>query len=119
MTDVQSYGYLGSRQAVGILSAANKNVPGGWLVTFTSQMLYPADFLIYHIALKGPNGNFDVYIDDTFYSTAVRADRNEYDPKQPIYMRRGQDLSFHFSSTAPAGPTPQVWIYARTPTGLF
>lgn len=119
MTDQPSYGYLGQRAAFGALSADNRNVPGGWLAMFSSQDLYPADFLIWHIALKGPTGGFDVYIDDTFYSTASRSDRNEYDPKQPIYMRRGQSLSFHFASTDPAGPVPEVRIFARQPTGLF
>lgn len=112
-----SYGYLGFRAALGALSAANRNVPGAWVVTFKPQDLYPGDVEIYHIALQGPFGTFDVYIDDQFYSTAVRSDRNEYDPKNAMYVRRGQEVSFHFSSTAT--PRPQVWIYARQPSGIF
>jgi hypothetical protein len=111
------YGYLGQRAQTGVLLATNKNVPGAWVVTFLSQDLYPQDFDIYHMALKGPNGNFDVYIDDSFYSTAVRSDRNEYDPKQPMHVRRGQTVSFHFSSTS--APAPQVWLYAKRPGGFL
>jgi hypothetical protein len=119
VTDSVDTGYLGVRPAVGVLSAANRNVPGGWYVLFRPQDLYPVDVHIYHIALKGPPGNFDVYIDQSFYSTAVRSDRNEYDPKQPMFVRRGQEVSFHFSSTDATATPPQVWMYARLPTGFF
>lgn len=120
MTDGPAYGYLGARQKSGELSAENQNVAGGWLVVFTpTDLSYPGDVEIYHIAVKGPPGNFDVYIDTQFYSTAVRADRNEYDPKHPMYVRRGQSVSFHFSSTDATATAPTVNIYARQPTGLF
>jgi hypothetical protein len=106
-------GYLGSRQGIGELSAANKNVPGAWVVTFKTQDLYPIDFEIYHIAMRGPTGNLLVYIDESFYSAAPRTDVNEYDPKQPMFVRRGQEVSFHLSSVNE--PVPQIWIYARLP----
>jgi hypothetical protein len=115
---VSAHGYLGVRAARGILSAANRNVPGGWVVTFPPTELYPIDFEIYHCAVKGPRGNFDVYIDDSFYSTAVRSDRNEYDPNRNMFVRRGQTVSWHYSSTD-ATNQPQVWIYARLPTGII
>lgn len=111
-------GYLGSRGASLVeLSADNKNVPGGWVATFRAQDLYADDFEVYHIAVKGPNGNFDVYVGDLFYSAAVRSDRNEYDPKNAMYVRRGQDISFHFSSAA--APQPEVVIYTRQPQQGF
>lgn len=119
MSDGPAFGYLGSRQKQGVRSTANLNVSGGWLVTFDPQDLYPADVEIYHIAVKGPPGNFDVYIDTQFYSTAVRADRNEYDPKHPMYVRRGQSVSFHFSSTDATATAPIVNMYARQPSGIF
>lgn len=112
-------GYLGSRgPSLVELSADNRNVAGGWVATFRAQDLYPDDFEIYHISVKGPNGSLDVYIDELFYSTTTRSDRNEYDPKNAMYVRRGQDVSFHFSSAAL--PRPDVVIYTRQPQqGLF
>lgn len=111
-------GQLGVRPATGILSADNRNVPGSWVVTFTPGEDLPAiDVEVWHIAVKGPPGNFDVYIDDAFYSTAVRSDRNEYDPKHPMYVRRGQTITFHFSSADT--PAPQVWLYLRQPRGSY
>lgn len=115
MTQPNAGGYLGSRQALGVLSADNRNVPGAWVVTFKTQDLYPIDVEIYHIAIRGPTGNMLVYIDDRFYSATSRTDRNEYDPKQPMFVRRGENITFHLSSTAT--PQPQVWIYARQ-TGI-
>lgn len=110
----QGTGYLGNRGAsTVVLSAANKNVPGGWVATFLPEDLYPEGVEVYHISLKGPAGNFDVYLDDVFYSTAVRSDRNEYDPRNPMYVRPGQTISFHFSATT--GTAPVVNIFARQP----
>lgn len=113
MTQPIATGYLGSRAGLGVLSATNRNVAGSWVVTFPPNELPPDDFEIYHIALRGPTGNLLVYIDDTFYSAASRTDVNEYDPKQAMFVRRGQTVSFHLSSAAL--PRPQVWIYMRQP----
>lgn len=116
MSQPDTGGYLGHRIPTTVrLSADNKNVAGGWVAEFRDT--YAIDVDIYHIAMRGPSGSFDVYIDDAFYSTDTRSDRNEYDPKQPMHVRKGQVVSFHFSATAT--PAPQVWIYARQPTGVF
>lgn len=109
-------GYLGSRQATGVLSADNRNVAGAWLVTFKSQDLPPIDFEIYHIAIRGPYGNMLVYIAENFYSATSRTDVNEYDPKQPMFVRRGEDVTFHLSNDD--SPAPTVWIYIRQPQGI-
>lgn len=112
-------GYLGMRGASTVkLDPANKFVAGSWVATFLPNDLYPQDFEVYHIALLGPSGGFRVYLDDLFYSTADRSDSNEYDPKNPMYVRRGQTISFHFKSAA--SPTPTVNIFARQPQqGLY
>lgn len=108
-------GYLGNRGPSTVkLDPANLNTPGSWVATFLPEDLYPEAVEIYHISVKGPAGNFDVYLDNVFYSTAVRADRNEYDPRNPMYVRPGQTLSFHFSSAA-ATNAPTVNIFARQP----
>jgi len=112
-------GYLGYRGASTVAkSASNRIAAGSWVATFLPADLYQEDYEIYHISVKGPAGFFDVYLDDTFYSTAVRSDRNEYDPKNPIYVRRGQTITFHFSSSS--NPAPTVNIFARQPQqGIF
>lgn len=107
-------GYLGFRAPSTVaLSANNKYVAGSWVATFKAQDLYPDDFEVYHISVRGPSGGLLVYIDDQFYSVTTRSDFNEYDPKNPMYVRRGQDISFHFRSTAT--PRPEVYIYNRQP----
>ncbi len=103
-------GYLGSRQATGVLSPANLNVAGAWVVTFRPQDMPVEPYDVYHIALKGPRGNFQVYIDDAFYSAAVRSDLNEYDPKQTMHVRPGQTITFHFSSTTTPQPVVNLWL---------
>lgn len=112
-------GYLGNRGAsTVVLDAANRYVSGSWVATFLPKDLYAEDFEIWHIALLGPYGGFRVYIDDTFYSADDRSDSNEYDPKHPIFVRRGQTITFHFKSAK--APTPTVNIFARQPQqGIF
>lgn len=112
MSQPDESGYLGSRIAKTVVhSAQNLNTPGGWLSTW--DPLAPIEVEVFHIAMKGPAGSFDVYIDDSFYTTDTRSDRNEYDPSQPMPVRPGQIVSFHFSATA--APAPQVWLYLRQP----
>jgi hypothetical protein len=108
-------GYLGSRSTTGVLSADNKYVAGSWVVTFPTQDLPPIDCVVYHIALTGPTGGFMVFVAENFYSAADRSDLNEYDPKQPMFVRRGESVSFHFKSAAT--PQPKVWLYLRQPGG--
>lgn len=112
-------GYLGMRAPTTIvLDPNNRYVPGSWVATFKPQDLYPQAFEVYHISLKGPSGGFDVYLDDAFYSTDDRSDRNEYDPNNAMYVRPGQTISFHFKSAA--APKPTVNIFSREPKqGVF
>lgn len=112
-------GYLGNRGASMVrLDTANLFVPGSWVATFLPDDLYPEDFEIFHIALLGPAGGFRVYLDNVFYSADDRSDQNEYDPKNAMYVRRGQTITFHFRSAA--APTPVVNIFARQPQqGIF
>lgn len=116
-TPGNAQGHLGNRAKTGVLSPDNKYVTGSWLVLFGPEDLYPINVEIYHIALRGPRGGFLVYIDDTFYSLDTRSDFNEYDPKQPMYVRSGQSVSFHFRSAA--NPVPEVNIFARQPQGVY
>lgn len=112
-------GYLGNRGASTVaLSAANRNVAGAWVATFLGKDLWPEAVEIYHIAMKGPRGSFQVFIDDTFYSADSRSDLNEYDPQNAMYLRPGQTITFEFSNTAL--PAPTVNIFARRPKqGIF
>jgi len=107
-------GYLGVRQASGEIGPANRNVAGAYVVTFSPDNFgVPDDFEIFHIAIKGPGGNFEVWIDETFYSTTDRGDINEYDPKWAMPVRRGQSVTFHWSLAT--GTAPQVWMFLRRP----
>lgn len=107
--------YLGSRQAVGFSDPSNVLGSGNWTARFRTEDLPPDDFEMFHAAVRGPGGYFLVYIDDKFYSTADRGDINEYDPQQPMYVRRGESLFFYWSVPSTQGSAPTVWIYLRTP----
>lgn len=117
-TDADGTGYLGNRGASTVaLSASNRYLAGGWVATFLPRDLWPEPVEIYHVALRGPRGGFLVYIDDLFYSTHDRSDVNEYDPKNPMYLRQGQTVTFEFRSLST--PAPTVNMFARRPSRIF
>lgn len=109
---------LGNRMKNGTLDAENPLLTGGWTVVFHPQdTALPADYIVYHIAILGPPGSsFRVYIDRVFYSNVARGDINEFDPSQPMYVRRGQSLFFYWNTAA--GNRPQVSIFCREPSPL-
>jgi hypothetical protein len=111
-------GNLGSFAVEGVIPVPpgkNLYVAGGWLVTFTPDELPMGApvFEIFHGALRGPGGLALVYIDDRLYDVIQNGLLNAYEPTQPMYVQRGQEISFHWSiATTPA---PKVWLYARIP----
>lgn len=105
--------YLGHRRQTGFLDAQNPRGAGFWTVRWRPQDLYPGAFEVYHAALQGPGGNFWVYLDDVFYSAAVRGDINEYDPIHPMFVRAGQTISFYWSIGS--GTAPTVTLFAQQP----
>lgn len=106
--------YLGFRTSIGFLDPANRVTPGAWTVLFTPEtMSIPDDYEVRHIALRGPGGDFEVWVDDHFYSASPRGDINEYDPKNPMPVRRGESIYFYFSRAT--GIRPTVLVYAYRP----
>lgn len=107
-------GNLGHRSAVGTLSTQNRVASGAWLVTFSPQML-PADsdFEVWHGAIRGPGGYFLVYIDDSLFGVGENGLINEYAPPTPMYVRKGQTITLHWSIAT--GDAPQAWLYLRQP----
>ena len=114
VTHPDGNGYLGDRGASTVaLDPNNPVLPGGWTAAFNPADLYPDAFEVWHIAVKGPAGGFEVWLDNKFYSGHDRSDRNEYDPKNAMYVRGGQAIFFYFNSAA--DPAPTVNIFARQP----
>lgn len=108
---------LGVRQAKGAADQTNPLLAGGWTVTFTPKDLSIAgDFEVYHIVIRGPGGQFEVWLDNTFYSAAIRGDRNEYDPNQAMPVRAGQTIYFYWNVAT--GTAPIVYLYPRTASPL-
>jgi hypothetical protein len=109
-------GNLGSRFALGQLSTANKFTPGTslWVVTFKPEtMPSEPEFEIWHGAVRGPGGIFLVYIDDQLFGVGENGLINEYAPSTPMFIRKGQAVTLHWSiATAPA---PTAWFYFRRP----
>ncbi len=104
---------LGSRSAVGALSAANKITAGGWVVTFRTQDMPQSDYEVWHGAAIGPGGYFLVYLDDTLFGVGENGRINEYAPPQAMYVRAGQSITLHWSIAT--GTAPQVTFRVREP----
>lgn len=112
-------GNLGSRDAYGTLAGVlepniNRVVSGAWLVRFPVNVL-PVDsqFEVYHGSLRGPGGQVAVYINDKQWGIILNGRRSEYAPKIPMYVNKGEEISFHW--TIISGTAPHVWIWLRIP----
>lgn len=108
-------GYLGDAQAVGVLSADNLITPGAWVVVFTPEIFGKGDidFEVYRGVAEGPGGYFKTYLGGKLYGTGENGRINEYAPTFPMFVRRGQQFTLHWSiATLPA---PKVVLYMRTP----
>ena len=114
---------LGTRKAIGALATAanpNRVTSGAWIVSFTPTVvgLGDVDFEVWHGAAKGPGGYFHVYIDDSFFGVGENGTINEYAPQIPMYVRRGQSVSLHWSIAT--GTAPEVTFWLREPeVGIF
>jgi hypothetical protein len=109
--------YLGSRSKTGTLSTRGFFTPGTslWVIEFQPQELVSdADFEMWHGAVRGPGGNFMVYLDDALYGVAENGSINEYAPPGgAMYVRKGQTITFNWSIAT--GSAPRAWIYLREP----
>jgi hypothetical protein len=110
-------GYLGVRPKSGVLSTKGYHTPGSnlWVIEWTPQELAgDADFEVWHGAIRGPGGNFLVYLDDALYGVAENGAINEYAPPGgAMYVRKGQTITFNWSIGT--GNAPRAWIYLREP----
>ena len=84
------------------------------MCTWRTQVL-PADtdFEVWHGALRGPGGQFLVYLDDQLYDVGENGAINAYEPNIAMYVRKGQEISMHWSIAT--GTAPMVWLYLRQP----
>lgn len=113
---MSTFGNLGQQVAVGALDVNNQVTPGTplWVVKFTPEMLpREMEFEVWHGAVRGPGGFFYVYIDNTFYGVGENGRINEYAPSIPMFVRRGQTISLHWSIAS--GTAPTATLYFRVP----
>lgn len=106
---------LGVRSAIGATSTSNRVTSGAWVVTFRPDKLAAnePEFEVWHGAIRGPGGYFLVYIDDQMYGVGENGLINEYAPPAAMWVRKGQEITFHWSIST--GTAPQVWLYLRRP----
>jgi len=108
---------LGDTFAEGIAPTAGKpNLYNatGWVVYFDADTLPAAEsYEVWHGAARGPGGIFLVYIDTKFFDVGENGLINRYEPTQPMFLRKGQIPSFHWSINT--GTAPKVWLYFREP----
>lgn len=104
---------LGKRKKTGAIDNQNPVKAGGWTIVFDPAFLgIQVPFEVYHAAVRGPAGSqFEVWIDDTFYSASIRGDRNEWDPSQPMHVTPGETIFFYYNTAN--GPAPTVAIFCR------
>lgn len=111
-------GNLGHRTARGVLASGqivNRVTPGGWVITFPTQVLpSDIDFEVWHAVIRGPGGYFYTYLDDIAYGVGANGRINEYAPaSSAMLVLKGQAITFHWSIAS--GVAPTAWIYLRTP----
>lgn len=105
---------LGFRDRTGVLSPDNRFTPGGWVITYRPEdMPAEAEFEVWHGAIRGPGGRFLVYIDNALFGVGENGSTNEYSPKIPMFIRKGQTITLHWSIAT--GTAPQAWLYFRRP----
>lgn len=105
---------LGSRYAQGALSGLNLVTPGAWVITFDpAEMVQQSDYEVWHGATRGPGGYFLVYLDDQLFGVGQNGLINEYAPTIPMYVRKGQVITMHWSIAT--GVAPRAWLYLRIP----
>lgn len=101
--------------AIPTAGAPNRYVAGGWVVTFAPAILPTAErFEVWHAAIRGPGGQFLVYIDDLLYGVGQNGSINEYSPSgSAMLVRKGQTITLNWSIAT--GTAPTAWLYLREP----
>lgn len=109
---------LGSRSASGVASADNPVFSGGYVVTFSPDILsVKMQCECYHIAIRGPSPSyFEMWVESRFYSIGARGDKNDWDPNNALIIDPGQTIYFYFSTGT--GLVPTVVMYLREISAL-
>lgn len=87
---------------------------GGWVIKFTPEIMPSApEYEIYHGAVTGPGGYFLVFLGTSLYGIGRNGSLNEYAPKIPMFVRKGQNVELHWSIST--GTAPRCTFYFREP----
>jgi hypothetical protein len=109
---VSQYTNLGPRSGTGAADPDNPIGAGNWTVEFPPSVIavQVADFQVHHIALSGPGGYFEVYVNSDFWDTSLLATANSWDPSQPMLLRQADTLYFYWSVASGAAPKVTIWL---------
>jgi hypothetical protein len=108
-------GDLGKVTNYGTKTTDNPVLAGGWSIAWKPEDLPRVACVAYHAAVQGPTGSaFQVWIDTTFYGNVNRGDVNDWDPAQPMYIRPGDTVFFHYNTAA--GSPPKATLFFREST---
>lgn len=107
---------LGPRAQTGIADPQNMLAAGNWTVTFAPKSLQFSMPLaeVYHIAVKGPGGFFEVFINEDFWDTSDFGGNNSWDPAQPMLIRPGDTVFFFWSLSGGTAPQVTLWLRSKT-----
>lgn len=105
---------LGHLTQYGTVNPDNPVLAGGWTIAWRPDKLPNVPALAYHAAVQGPAGSrFQVWIDTTFYGNVKRGDIADWDPFQPMFIRPGSTVFYHFNTAT--GSPPKATLFLREP----
>lgn len=108
---------LGKVTQYGTKTADNPVLPGGWSIAWRPEDLPRVAAVAYHAAVQGPSGStFQIWIDTTFYGNVRNGDINDWDPAQPMPVKPGDTVFWHFSTAA--GNAPKGTLFLREPPAV-
>jgi hypothetical protein len=100
---------LGRREVTAVIDTLGNG--GNWTATLDPALLsIPEDFLIYRMFVKGPVGSTVIVALDNIEETGTpNGWLNEWDPNQPIYVRRGQTVTAKWNSNVTPAAFFRIW----------
>jgi hypothetical protein len=114
---MSTYVTLGSRGPVKGVSDPTGNNVGNWTVSFTPDILSftVPQAEVYKMIVKGASqtSQFDVYVENKQWDTAVYGAQNSWDPNETLIIRPGETLYFYYNTPVTDNSPPIITIWLK------